>query len=268
MSELPRSEGKLALEVDGAIATLTLDNTRRLNAMTLQMWSELEKHLDVLALNSDVRVLILQGRGGRAFCSGNDVTEYDSSRARPDDIANYNNIQRRGQAALELFPKPVVAAIDGYCLGAGFELALLCDLRYCATSARFGIPAAKLGLPYRFEDLMKVIRVIGAARARELVFFGEQIDARQASLFGLVSGVFADRASLDAEVRRLAAALAANAPLTLRAAKQCIAEAQRRDAAPNLQLCDELAAICYNSLDYVEGRRAFAEKRTPKFLGR
>jgi enoyl-CoA hydratase len=158
--------------------------------------------------------------------------------------------------------------IDGYCLGAGLEFALLCDFRYCTAASRFAVPAVKLGLPYRYEHIAKLLDVIGPARTREMVLGGRRIEGGRAVEIGLVHRLAPSRGALVREVAELAGELATAAPLSLAAAKLTVNEALRRDAAPDLALCQKLADEVYASHDYIEGRAAFAAKRKPRFEGR
>jgi enoyl-CoA hydratase/carnithine racemase len=258
----------LQLNTRDGVATLTLNNPSKHNAMNFAMWQALPDLLQEVAANQAARVLILTGAGERAFCSGNDVSEFDEVRSTPSQIEHYNRLQRTVCERLAKLPKPTVAMIDGYCLGAGLEFALLCDFRYCTPASRFAVPAVKLGLPYRYEDIVKLLDVIGPSSTRELVLGGRQIGGERAAEIGLVHRLAPSREALVREVGELASELAAAAPLSLAAAKVTINEALRRDAAPDLALCEKLADEVYASHDYIEGRVAFAAKRKPRFEGR
>lgn len=259
---------KLRFAVAGGVARLTFDNPRRLNALDAEMWRALPALLARVAEEPGARVLVLAGTGERAFCTGNDVSEFDAIRADPAAAARYNAWQRAVADALRGLTKPVVAAVHGYCLGAGFELALMSDLRFCTADARMGVPAVKLGLPYRLEDIAKVVEVVGLARAREMVLLGQQYGGDELASLGLAHRVLADRAALEAAVDEAAAELAGNAPLSLAAAKVAFAELTRRDAPPDEARAQEWADRCYASADYAEGRAARREKRRPVFSGR
>jgi len=163
--------------------------------------------------------------------------------------------------------KPVIAALHGYCLGAGFEFALMADFRHAAADARVGIPAVKLGLPYRLEDIEKVADVVGLSRAREMVLLGRQYGGEELLDLDLVQRVLPDIAAMEESVSALAAELASNAPLSLRAAKIAFQELARRDASPDRARTQVAEDLCYASADYAEGRRAKAEKRAPVFRG-
>jgi enoyl-CoA hydratase/carnithine racemase len=254
--------------VEGGIARLVFDNQRRLNAVNAEMWQALPGLLARVAEDPAIRVLVLAGEGDRAFCSGNDISEFDTLRADPAAAARYNGWQRAVADALQGMVKPVVAAIHGFCLGAGFEFALMADLRVCTADARMGVPAVKLGLPYRLEDIVKVVDVVGPARAREMVLLGRQYGGQEILELGLVQRMVADRAALAEAADELARELAANAPLSLVAAKIAFAEVMRRDGPADLARAQAAADLCYASADYAEGRAARREKRAPAFTGR
>jgi enoyl-CoA hydratase len=258
----------LKLDTVDGVSTLTLNNPSKHNAMNFLMWQALPGLLQQVAADRATRVLILTGAGERAFCSGNDVSEFDKVRSTPAQIEHYNGLQRTVCERLAKLPQPTIAMIDGYCLGAGLEFALLCDFRYCTPASRFAVPAVKLGLPYRYEDIVKLLDVIGPAPTREMVLGGRQTGGERAAEIGLVNRLAPSREALLREVAELANELALAAPLSLGAAKVTINEALRRDAAPDLALCERLADEVYASRDYVEGRVAFAAKRKPKFEGR
>jgi enoyl-CoA hydratase len=258
----------LQLSSNDGVSTLTLNNPDKHNAMNFAMWQTLPDLLQKIAEDRATRVLILTGAGSRAFCSGNDVSEFEQVRSTPGQVEHYNELQRAGCERLAKLSKPTIAMIDGYCLGAGLEFALVCDFRYCTPASCFAVPAVKLGLPYRYEDIVKVLDVIGPSHTREMVLRGRRIGGERAAQIGLVHQLAPSREALVREVTELADELAASAPLSLAAAKATINEALRRDADPDLAFCKRLADEVYASHDYIEGRAAFAEKREPRFAGR
>jgi enoyl-CoA hydratase/carnithine racemase len=258
----------LQLATDDGVSTLTLNNPAKHNAMNFAMWQALPDLLQKAGDDRATRVLILTGMGERAFCSGNDVSEFDKVRSTRAQIEHYNELQRTVCDRLAKLSKPTIAMIDGYCLGAGLEFALLCDFRYCTLASRFAVPAVKLGLPYRYEDIVKLLDVFGPAHTREMVLGGRRIDGERAADIGLVHQLAPSREALVRDVMELAGELAASAPLSLAAAKVTINEALRRDAEADLALCKRLADEVYASHDYIEGRAAFAEERKPRFEGR
>jgi len=259
---------QLQLSTKDGVTTLTLNNPARHNAMNFAMWQALPGLLQEVAADRATRVLILTGAGERAFCSGNDVSEFDQVRSTPAQIEHYNGLQRAVCERLAAISKPTIAMIDGHCLGAGLEFALLCDFRYCTPASRFAVPAVKLGLPYRYEDIVKLLDVIGPARTREMVLGGRRIEGDKAAEIGLVHELAPSREALLRIVDELASELVDAAPLSLAAAKVTINEAVRNATAPDLARCKTLADDVYASQDYIEGRAAFAAKRKPRFEGR
>jgi enoyl-CoA hydratase/carnithine racemase len=261
-------EARVTLEVDSrGIARLTFDHPRRLNAITSAMWRALPGLLDRVEQDRAIRVVVLQGAGERAFCTGNDTSEFDAVRADAAQSAAYNALQRDVAERMARLSKPAIAAIQGHCLGAGLELALQCDLRFASADARMGVPAVKLGLPYRLEDIAKLLDVIGLARTRLMVLTGRSFGGAELLEMGLVTRLMPDQAAMRAAVEEAAIEIASAALLSLRAAKAAFFELARRDAPPDLDRAQRLADACYDSADYAEGRRARAEKRPPVFTG-
>ncbi|UPY38030.1 enoyl-CoA hydratase-related protein [Sediminicoccus sp. KRV36] len=261
-------QARVTLEVAAGIARLTFDHPRRMNAITGAMWRALPGLLDQVADDPAIRVLLLQGAGERAFCTGNDISEFEAIRADAAQSAAYNAWQRDVAARMAALEKPAIAAIHGHCLGAGLELALQCDLRFASPEARMGVPAVRLGLPYRLEDIAKLVDVIGLAQTRLMVLTGRSFAGAELERMGLVTALLPDRAAMLDAAEEAAAEIAAAAPLALRAAKAALFEIARRDAPPDLARAQALADACYDSRDYAEGRAARREARPPRFTGR
>jgi enoyl-CoA hydratase/carnithine racemase len=251
---------------DGHVAEIVFNNPARLNAMTLHMWSGLSQHLAACAEDDDVRVVVLSGAGGRAFVSGADISEFDSQRGSADAVAHYNDVSEAAEQAVADFPKPIIAAIDGYCLGGGVGIAIGCDIRIASDASAFGIPAGRLGLGYAYDGVAKLISVIGPAATAELFMTGNRIDADAALRIGLVSQVI-PKADFQKASTDFATTIAANAPLTLRAFKAALIEHRKDPQHRDKAHVAALVAECYASEDYAEGRAAFAAKRPPTFKG-
>ena len=258
---------KLIAEKDGPIGWLTFNNPARRNALSYAMWDGISAIIDDFANDPDIRVIVLKGAGDAAFCAGADISEFETARSTPDQVAHYDAAGDRASASIQSVPKPTIAMINGFCVGGGMGLALDCDLSIAAENARFGIPAAKLGIGYGHEGVAQLIDVVGPSFAKAIFFTGGTFPAQEAYAMGLVNKITADDA-LEADVRGYCATIAANAPLSHQCMKTTINELGVRGRAPDLALCEELVARCFESEDYVEGRRAFMEKRKPAFRGR
>jgi len=259
--------GRITVAERDAVAEIVIDHPARRNAMSLAMWQALGRAIGDVSAAAHVRVILLRGAGDLAFVSGADVSEFDRLRDDPATTALYDQAAAAAQAAIETTPLPVVAAIRGYCLGAGVGLAAAADIRIASASSRFGIPAARLGLGYGAGGVRRLMRLIGPARTRELLFSARRIDAAEALRIGLVEMILPDAEFADG-LAAYAATLAANAPLTIRAAKIAVRELQRPPGEQDLNAVDAAVRACFASADYAEGRRAFAAKRAPRFEGR
>ena len=258
---------KILWHVAGAIGRLTFNNPQRHNAMSLEMWQQATAVIERLEADEAVRVIVLTGAGGKAFVSGADISRFESERASAEAVARYNAATERFSQVLLDCAKPTIAMIRGYCIGGGAGIAVSCDLRVANEAARFGIPAAKLGLAYGVENLRRVIALIGPQFAFELLYTARQFDAAEAAGMGLVNRVVPD-AEIESYVLHMAETVAANAPLTIRSVKAIVRELLREPGERDLARCDALVRQCFESADYQEGRRAFLEKRKPAFQGK
>lgn len=258
--------GTVRIERDGAIAHVVLSNPARYNAMSLSMWRALADALEALDAEADVRVIALRGDGDKAFVSGADISEFDTQRGDPRGVATYDEAVARAQRTLAELAKPTLACIRGVCMGGGIGLALACDLRISSVDARFRMPAARLGLGYAFAGMQRVVGQLGAAAATELFYLARTFDGAEAMRVGLVHRAYGPD-EYAAECARYLADIAGNAPLTLRAAKLAIREAQLAPPERDIARVDRAVRDCFDSDDYREGRAAFAEKRPPRFRG-
>ena len=258
---------RLVARKDGAIGWMIFNNPERRNAISTDMWEAIPNVLAAFEQDSEVRVVVFAGAGDKAFVSGADISQFNSERATREANETYTARSAAATKAMERLKKPSIAMIRGYCMGGGLVVALTCDLRVTADDGRFGIPAARLGLGYGFEGVRRVIEVVGPSYAAEILFTARQLDAAEALRIGLVNKVV-PASELESAVRSYAAMIGDNAPLTIRAAKLAIREALKDRERRNLEPLNAAIAACFESADYAEGRRAFLEKRKPRFEGR
>jgi enoyl-CoA hydratase len=258
---------KLLVDVTGPIAVVTFNNPAKRNALSLEMRAALPGVLEALQADDEVRVVVVTGAGDKAFVSGADISEFAQQRTSPADRAEYDRAQDAVVRAWENLEKPIVAMIRGFCIGGGLMTALQADIRIASEDSQFGIPAARLGLGYGFAGVVTLVNLIGPARTSEVLLSARRFCAAEALQMGLVNRVV-PAGDLRTAVLTLAEGIAANAPLTVAACKAAIREAGRQPGHRDLTRVRAMTEACYRSQDYLEGQRAFAEKRAPQFAGR
>jgi len=257
---------KMIARKEGQVGYLIFNNPERHNAVSFEMWEATVKILDDFANDAAMRVVVLTGAGGKAFVSGADISKFESERATQEAVTRYNAMTDQVYTRVHAFPKPTIAMIRGFCIGGGLNLAICCDIRFCSENAKFALPAAKLGLGYGYAGLKRFVDTIGPAFTKEIFFSARQYDSAEARAMGLVNGVLPD-ADLEAQTREHADTIAANAPLTVNSVKFIVGEVLKPESQRDLAQCAKLVAACFGSQDYIEGRRAFMEKRKPVFAG-
>ncbi|MBK8118563.1 MAG: enoyl-CoA hydratase/isomerase family protein [Sulfuritalea sp.] len=246
------------------IATLTLANPDKLNAMNAAMWEELRQAVHQIAGDAEIRCVILRG-AGEFFAAGGDIEELREARATVDSALAYHEAVGQVLQAIQQLPQPTLAAIQGPCAGAGLEIACACDLRIAGESARFGAPVMKLGFSMYPGELAGLLALAGPALTREILLEGRLLTAADALAKGLLTRVVAD-ADVHTEAMATARRIAAGAPLVARWHKQWIARLQH--PAPLDEIEKRASFAFVESADYAEGLAAFLEKRPPRFTGR
>lgn len=249
----------LRLDVDGTIATLTIDRPEKRNAMSYEMWSALPDLLGKMATDDTVRALVI--RGTDHFSAGADISEFAELRADSAGARRYGAAVHAGERSIATLGKPTIAAITGVCVGGGCEIALACDLRIAAADARFGVTPAKLGIVYNATSTKRLVDAVGPSWARQILFTGDLLDAATALRIGLVNELHDDPVARATE---LATTMASRAQVSVRGSKAIIA----RIIDGHLDEDESVHALyeaSVTSADYAEGVAAFLAKRPPRF---
>jgi enoyl-CoA hydratase/carnithine racemase len=254
----------IQIAIGDAIAVVTLNRPAKRNAMTLAMWQDIATICDRLGADSDVRAIILTGAGGN-FSVGADVSEFAAVRATKQQSVAYEVAVDAASDAIVAAPKPVIAVLEGYCLGGGCHLSMACDFRYAHANALIGIPAAKLSIVYGVRSTQRLLALVGLTHAKRLLYAAERIDAGTALRIGLIDEMSSDPMS---DAKAFAASLAALAPLSIKGAKEILTGLSMGPGALDQQKAQGFIDFASDSADYREGREAFQEKRQPRFRGR
>lgn len=265
--ELETGTEKLLARIEDGVGWLTYNNPARLNALSMSMQQAVPGVLDAFAADGRVRVVVMTGAGGRAFVSGADISEFGEKRTSVEARAEYDAAAAAAGKAWASLDKPILAMIQGYCIGGGLLTAMQADIRICSEGSQFAVPAAKLGLGYGYGGVQQLMALVGPAWAAEILFSARKLSHEEAVGIGLVNRVV-PAAELEAAVGELAASISANAPLTVQTCKVALREARKDAAQRDLDRVNQLVEACFRSQDYREGQAAFLEKRTPRFEGR
>jgi len=258
---------RMLAEKDGSIGWMIFDHPERRNAVTQAMWLQIGEILEDFAKDVAIRVVVLRGAGDKAFVSGADISQFSQQRRNAAEVAASNRLTDAARQALATFAKPTIAMIQGYCLGGGLAIALMCDLRFASEDSTFGIPAARLGVGYGAQSVSLLQALVGPAYTREILYTGRRFSGEEALHMGLINRLLPGT-ELASYVQDCAAMIGGNAPLTIRAAKLASTELLKAEAERDLAMVQGAVEACFNSTDYHEGRTAFMEKRPPRFKGR
>lgn len=249
---------------DGSIAWLVLNRPERRNALNRDMWAAIPPLMNSFDEDISIRVVVIRGAGTEAFAAGADISEFGEARNDAAAARAYEELNGAAFSAIRACSKPVVAMVQGFCIGGGLAIALACDLRVADGTALFALPPARLGLAYPLDGLRDLAATVGSAVAKDLLFTARRVTADEALRIGLINRLASD---IDSETRALCGGIAGGAPLTIAHAKRAIDLAAGRPGHVTEAEVHSLAVRCFNSQDYAEGRTAFAEKRKPVFRG-
>ena len=256
----------VAVHIDGPVATVTLARPERLNALSLATWSRVRDVFGSLAAVDGLRLVLVRGAGDKAFAAGADISEFPELRLSAADAQSYNRVIGDALNAVAALPLPVIAVVHGLAIGGGCELAAACDVRIASTDARLGIPIGRLGVTLGYVESRVLVRLIGPARLKDLLFSGRLVEASEAMAIGLVDRVVAP-AELEQAVDAMVQSIISAAPITMRAAKLVTDMCDRPLGEADVHLLTDLTLAAYDGSDLKEGVAAFLEKRRPQFGG-
>ncbi|MDA0664196.1 MAG: enoyl-CoA hydratase [Proteobacteria bacterium] len=258
---------KMLAEKSDGIGWMTFNNPARRNATSLEMWEAIDVILKDFEADDKVRVIVMKGAGGKAFVAGADISEFKEKRNDAEAAERYAQASDGAKALMANLKKPLIAMINGFCLGGGLAVAMSADMRFASDDAQLGVPAGRLGIAYNFDSLRRLVQLVGPAMANEIMFTARRLNATEALDAGLLNRVVpVDQ--LEATVTEIAKTISRNAPLSVNASKVTIKEVLKDESQRNMAMLAKISEDCFNSADYQEGRQAFMEKREPVFVGR
>jgi enoyl-CoA hydratase/carnithine racemase len=252
---------------EGAVLHIRFNNPARHNALSVDMWEAVPALLAQAEKDDAIRVVVFSGEGEKAFVSGADISQFEDMRAAKEAVKKYEQMAEGALEGIYEFSKPTIAAIRGYCIGGGVNVAISCDIRVATTTSVYSIPASRLGLGYRFSAMRNLTHLVGPGHAKDIFFTGRRFDAAEALRMGLINRT-AEPDKLEELLAEYTTAIATGAPLTIKAGKRIIREVLELDSDFDAEMCRKLILDCFESQDYAEGRKAFMEKRKPVFKGK
>lgn len=257
------SKGYVFTEKEGSIATLYFNRTEKRNALNLEMWTTIPELLKELELDDEIKVLVLRGVDETTFAAGADISEFKTLRSTVEGARQYNDKVLEAEAILYHFSKPTIAMIQKYCVGGGCELAMACDLRFSSENGIFGITPAKLGLIYNLAGTKNLVDIVGPARAKDILFSGRLLDAKEAYEFGLIDRVYNDKEVVH-KTYEYAKLVSERAQKAVKGSKKIIKEILNGATEESTEIT-QMILNSFESEDYKEGVRAFLDKRKPNF---
>lgn len=259
-------ENEVLLEKKGNVAYITVDRPTYRNALSVPIVRYMDSLVDKVAQDKDIRCLVIAGGGEKAFIAGADIAQL--VKMSPEEARYSIEVGHKLFTKIENLPIPTIGAINGYCLGGGLEIAMCCDIRVCSANAKFGQPEINIGMIPGWGATLRLPRLIGEGRAKQLILTGKMITASEALSYGLVTEVYESVSIMREKVQELGAELAQKAPITMKTAKSMIHDSRNKEVG-EIAHRDELAlAYIYTTHDAIEGLNAFLEKRSPEFKGK
>jgi enoyl-CoA hydratase len=265
MTPLPSPTPLVQSFITGSTGWIVLNRPERRHALNAAMWAAIPPLMKTLDDRADVRAIVIRGAGAEAFAAGADISEFGEARNDAEAAARYERLNGEAFTAIRRAAKPVIARIQGFCIGGGLAIALASDLRVADRGAVFALPPARLGLAYPLDGLRDLAATIGPSAAKDMIFTARRLTAEEALRIGLIDRLADD---VDAETEALCTEIAQGAPLSITHAKRALDFITGRPGHEDEAEIARHAARCFDSADYLEGRKAFAEKRKPVFKGR